>query len=331
MSLTIMLSLRNTGEETTSSSDSELNNSRSPPGNDGSGFVNEGAVNVENGTSNLINQNMSENMRSYCCGTGLIGQLDGSNTPINGLEFEVNEDFERGLMANQTNLSKDTRVPMNLIPYNKKNIDDKFCQSVYRYRHLFCKSASGTWRTVEDVDDFKKELENMYEQLLKEGRTLYEVRILQLARSMVITRPDKQHCKSWREVMKWVLHADNHRYVERQTETMRILIELFHTKLDGTGDDYWLQAAVTAWEVGNGVTVETDPMFKGNSILGRQRSGPCFVRALYKRANLDTYIQSLREKLKRVYNLGFSRRKGCGKDATNYRTVDRGNKCWVYC
>jgi hypothetical protein len=97
--------------------------------------------------------------------------------------------------------------------------------------------------------------------------------------------------------MKWALLDDNHRSVERQTETMRILIELFHTKLDGTGHDFWLQAAVTAWEVGNGVTVETDPMFKGISILGRQRSGPCSVRALYKRANLDTSIQSLREKI----------------------------------
>ena len=29
----------------------------------------------------------------------------------------------------------------------------------------------------------------------------------------------------------------------------------------------------------------------------------------------------MRENLTRVYNLGFSRRKGCGKDATNYRTV----------
>jgi hypothetical protein len=319
---TMMLSLTNTGEGTTpSSSESELNDSLTAPKNVGTVFENEGAGNVENGTSDRTNQNMSENMRYYCSGTGLIGQLDSSNTPIDGSEFEVDEDLERGLMANPTNLSEDKRVPMNLIPYNKKNIDDKFCQSVYRYRHLFCKSAGGTWRTVGDVDDFKKELENMYEQLLKEGRSLYEVRILQLAKSMGITRRDKQDCKSWRDVMKWALHADNHTSVEMQEQTMRTLIELFHIKLDGNCHDFWLQAAVIAWEVGKGVTVETDPMFEGNSIFGRQRSGPCFVRALYKRANLDTYIQSLREKLKRVYNLGFSRRKGCGKDATNYRTV----------
>jgi hypothetical protein len=47
-------------------------------------------------------------MRSYCSGTGLIGQLDGSNTPINGLEFEANEDFDRGLLGNPTNISEDT-------------------------------------------------------------------------------------------------------------------------------------------------------------------------------------------------------------------------------
>jgi hypothetical protein len=38
--------------------------------------------------------------------------------------------------------------------------------------------------------------------------------------------------------MKWALHADNHRSVEMQRETMRKLIELFHIKLDGTGHDF---------------------------------------------------------------------------------------------
>jgi hypothetical protein len=265
---------------------------------------------------------MSENMRSYYNGGMTIGTMDGSN--ILNSDFELpayNDGVMKALLATPPQEPEDKRVPMNLIPYNKKNIDDKFCQSVYRYRHLFCKSAGGTWSDASDVDDFKNELEIMYEQLLKEGRALYEIRILQLAKSMGITRHDKQDCKSWREVMKWALHADNHRSVEIQTETMRKLIELFHIQLDGTGHDFWLQSAVAAWEVKMGVTVETDPTFEGNSIFGRQRSGPCFVRALYKRANLDTYIQTLREKLKRVYNLGFSRRKGCGKDATRYRLV----------
>ena len=50
--------------------------------------------------------------------------------------------------------------------------------------------------------------------------------------------------------------------METQEQTMRTLIELFHIKLDGNGHDFWLQAAVIAWEVGKGVTVETDPMFE---------------------------------------------------------------------
>ncbi len=58
----MMLSLTNTGEGTTpSSSESELNDSLTASNNVGTVFENEGAGNVENGTSDRTNQNMSDN------------------------------------------------------------------------------------------------------------------------------------------------------------------------------------------------------------------------------------------------------------------------------
>jgi hypothetical protein len=64
-------------------------------------------------------------------------------------------------------------------------------------------------------------------------------------------------------------------------------------------------------------------MFEGNKLFNRKRAGTSFVRALFRRANLDHHVQPLRDKLKKCYNLGFSRRKNC-PGATKYESLALG-------
>jgi hypothetical protein len=219
-------------------------------------------------------------------------------------------------------LKSDNRIPSDLLPYKKDKITLPFCRTVYCYRHLLSNndSVGRVWETMGDLTDYQTELAIMYQQIIIEGRQLYESRILCIAPTLGILRSDKQACLSWREVMTWALRADNHLNKEIQYETIRKLVDLFHCKLDGPGNDFWLTEAVDKWERKRGIMVCGDRNFEGNRLLKRQRSGTGFVQALFKKANLDTHVQSLRFNLKKRYRLGLSKGKKC-RGATQYLPV----------
>ena len=170
-------------------------------------------------------RNISKNMMAFA---GLFKNNGQVMDPLGEDTTIQNGYTEKTVTQLLRTRTEDNRVPMNLLPYKKKDINDDYCRKLYAYRHMFSKvpGVGTVWKTKEDVSNYKLELVSIYEKLLKEGRRLYENKIVEIARQLGILRMDKQPCVSWKEVEQWGVHPNNHENQVVQRETISKLIDL---------------------------------------------------------------------------------------------------------
>jgi hypothetical protein len=104
---------------------------------------------------------------------------------------------------------------------------------------------------------------------------------------------------------------------------------MFFYKLDSMERDYWLDRAVSAWTAGKNIVVDHGINFAGNIIFGRKHANDGFVKALFKRGNLDYPISLLLRKLSDENGvLTFCRKQNPKSSIVEYRPVIKdGCRC----
>jgi hypothetical protein len=80
-------------------------------------------------------------------------------------------------------------VPLNLLPYKKDQITIEHARKTYRYRHVLKREDSTiglVFNNERCVEEYKIELEFMFDSIIAAGKVAYEKRIVGLAGEMGI-------------------------------------------------------------------------------------------------------------------------------------------------
>jgi hypothetical protein len=220
----------------------------------------------------------------------------------------------------------DNRVPLSLLPYKKDQITIEHARKTYKYRHVLKRNDSTVglvYNNESCVVAYRAELSTMFDEILLEGKCVYEKQIVHMAKAMGIKRWDGQDISNFSDLQQWSVHHSNHGNHRRQIEVLETLATMFFTMLDSIGRDYWLDSAVSAWTTRKKIVVDHDINSGSNIIFGRKRGSDGFVKSLFKRANLDYHISLLRRKLMDKYGITFCRKKNPKSSIMEYRPVNK--------